>query len=95
VRCTATLLIGVVVVLTIGLANLAPKALAAAVDTPTLLPADQTTDDRNDRLLFLVPALTIAVLARGALLASPVPRATWLAGRAMFPRLARAPPTSW
>jgi hypothetical protein len=77
-----------------GLADPASRALAAPVDAPTLLSADQTTDDGDDRflLLFLVVALAIVVRAQGALLVSPVPQTTWLDRRVSSPRLARPPP---
>jgi hypothetical protein len=76
-----------------GLADPAPRALAAATNASILLPADQTPDDGNDRSLFLVvPALGIAVRAQGALLVSPVPQTTWLDGLVSFPHRVRPPP---
>jgi len=92
VRCPAILLVGVVVVLTIGLAEPAATALAVVADAPTLLPADQTPDDGNDRSLFLVPTLGTAVLAQGSLIVGPAPQTRWPAGHGAVWDLARAPP---
>jgi hypothetical protein len=91
-RITTVVPILCALALAIGLAAPAPRALAAPVDAPTLLSADQTTDVGDDRFFVLVPTLAIAVRVQGALLVSPVPQKTWLDGRVSVLRLARAPP---
>jgi hypothetical protein len=75
-----------------GLDDRAPRPLAAPVDVPTLLSADQTTDDGSDQLLVLVPALGSADLAPGSPLGGPALQAPWLVGLSAVSDLARAPP---
>jgi hypothetical protein len=89
---TATLLVGVVAILTTGLAEPLPQAIAAAPDASTLLATDQTTDAENDRFLCLVPALGAIVPAQGSRIGGPASQATWPAGHRAVSDLARAPP---
>ena len=91
-RCTAALLVTIMVALATGLVDAALKTTVVASDVPPQLSAEQASDDGTPRDLFLVPAIAIAVPVRGAFLVSPVPQATWLAWNAISLDLARAPP---
>ena len=78
--------------LAIGFTDAAPRALAAAADTPILLPADQTPDDGNDQVLFLVPTLGTTALAPGSRIVGASPQALCPADHGAVSDLARAPP---
>ena len=78
--------------LAIGLADPAPRALAAAADASALLPTDRTPEDGNDRALFLVPALGAVALARRSRSVGPASQVPWQARHGAISDLARAPP---
>ena len=91
-RCTAALLVTIMVALATGLVDAALKTAVVASDVPPQLSAEQASDDGTPRDLVLVPAIAIAVAVRGALLVSPVSQAPWLAWNAISVDLARPPP---